>query len=96
MLIIDEIKIHEDLVYDKTGERLHGFVNLGDINSALKSLEYEVSGDATINSSSIATHVLTLMVRGLFFKLEFPYANFPTNGEFKKLYTFILTCFHRC
>ena len=80
VLIFDEMKIQEDLVFDKTGQRLHGFVNLGDINNDLQSLESEVSLSAT-SSSRIATHMLTLMVRGIFFKIEFPYANFPTQGN---------------
>lgn len=80
MLIIDEMKIQEDLVYDKTGQRLHGFVNLGDISNDLESLRTQVSCGAT-PSTKIATHMLTLMVRGIFSKLEFPYANFPTQGN---------------
>ena len=80
MLILDEMKIQEDLVFDKTGQVLHGFVNLGDVNSDLQKLEHEVSGDAA-PSDGIATHMLTLMVRGIFFKFEFPYANFPTQGN---------------
>ena len=80
VLILDEMKIQEDLVYDKTGQRLHGFVNLGDVNSDLQKLECQVAGD-TIPSESIATHMLTLMVRGIFFKMEFPYANFPTQDN---------------
>ena len=74
------MKIEEDLVYDKTGQRLHGFVNLGDINSDIQSLETQVSDGAGSPSSRLATHMLTVMVRGIFFKLEFPYANFPTQG----------------
>lgn len=31
-------------------------------------------------SVSLATSVLVLMVRGLFIRLEFPYASFPTTG----------------
>ena len=80
VLILDEMKIQEDLVYDKTGQRLHGFVNLGDVNSDLQKLECQVVGD-TIPSESIATHMLTLMVRGIFFKMEFLYANFHTQGN---------------
>ena len=80
VLILDEMKIQENLVYDKTGQRLHGFVNLGDVNSDLQKLERQVAGD-TIPSESIATHMLTLMVRGIFFKMEFPYANFLTQGN---------------
>lgn len=54
--IIDEMKIQEDLVYDKTGQRLHGFVNLGDINSDIQSLETAVP----------VAILLTVMVRGIF------------------------------
>ena len=76
------MKIQEDLVYDRTGPRLHGFVNLGDINSELQVLEKQVR-DIASPSSNIATHILTLMVRGIFIKLEFPYANFPTQSKSK-------------
>ena len=91
MLIIDEMKIQEDLVFDKTGQRLHGFVNLGDINNELQSLESEVSYGATSSGSSIAAHMLTLMLRGIFFKLEFPYANFPTQGNLC-MYCILVLC----
>ena len=74
------MKIQEDFVYDKTGQRLHGFVNLGEINSDLQSLESQVSDGAGSPSSCLAAHMLTVMVQGIFFKLEFPYANFPTQG----------------
>ncbi len=29
----------------------------------------------------VATHVLSVMIRGVFFKLEFPYAHFGTTRE---------------
>ena len=86
MLILDEMKIQEDLVYDKTGQRLHGFVNLGDVNNDLQKLESQVAYDP-VPSGNIATHMLTLMLRGFFFKMEFPYANFPTQGI-----TFLKSC----
>ena len=39
VLIMDEMKVREDLVYDKTGNALHGFVNLGNVNNQLRELE---------------------------------------------------------
>ena len=60
VLIIDEMKIREDLVYDKTGERLHGFVNLGDINDQLRQLETQA--DSSEPYDCFATLMLTLMV----------------------------------
>ena len=74
------MKIQEDLVFDKTGQQLHGFVNLGDVNCDLQALESQVKDD-TNPSACIATHMQTLMIRGIFIKLQFPYANFPTQGN---------------
>uniref|UniRef100_A0A1X7TDQ0 Transposable element P transposase-like RNase H domain-containing protein n=1 Tax=Amphimedon queenslandica TaxID=400682 RepID=A0A1X7TDQ0_AMPQE len=54
VLILDEIKIREDLVFDKSGHRLHGFVNLGDINRELKALDDQAS-ESSSPSSNIAT-----------------------------------------
>ena len=81
LLIIDEMKIREDLVYDKNGCNLHGFVNLGDINDQL--LQLEQSTHCTVRDkphTQLATHMHTIMVRGVFIKLEFPYASFPPPG----------------
>ena len=77
-LIIDEMKIQEDLVYDRSGSQLLGYFNLGEVNNQLVDLEQEVLSDKP--HKYIATQMLTLMVRGIFFKLEFPYASFPTQG----------------
>ena len=74
------MKVREDLVYDKTGEILHGFVNLGDVNNQIQQLEQQA--DSSKLHNCFATQMLTLMVRGIFIKLEFPYANFPTQGIF--------------
>ena len=73
-LIIDEMKIKEGLVYNKQSGNVIGFTDLGDINNHLTQLEngYE--------HPSVATHVLVLMIHGAFFKLEFPYAHFGTEG----------------
>ena len=79
VLILDKMKIQEDLVYDKTGNLL-GFVNLGHVNEQLLDLEKCLERDQPLEC--FATHILTLMVRGIFFKLEFPFASFPTTGKF--------------
>ena len=72
------MKIHEDLVFDKHGRNLLGFINLGSINEQLQELEMETL--TTQPHENIATHMLTVMVRGVFIKLEFPFASFPTKG----------------
>ena len=55
-------------------------MNLEDIGNELQALEREVRYSSITASGNIATHMLTLMVRGIFTKLEFPYASFPTQG----------------
>ena len=84
VLSFDEMKIREDLVYERTGNHLLGFVNLGDINGQLQDLEQKVQSDKP--HEYLATHMLTLMIRGVFIKLEFAYASFPTQGSLKLLY----------
>ena len=71
-VVIDEMKVKEKLVYDKFEMRVIGFVDLGEVNDQLDKLE---SG-----TPEIATYVLTLMVRGIFINLRFPYANFPSKS----------------
>ena len=73
-LILDEMKIKEGLVYNKHSGEMIGFTHLGDINNELMKLE---QGN---EHPPIANHVLIIMVRGLLFKLEFPYAHFGTEG----------------
>jgi len=71
-LIIDEMKIKEGLVYNKHSGKVIGFTDLGDINNELIQLEKGTDSEHPL----IATHVLVLMIHGIFFKLEFPYAHF--------------------
>lgn len=73
-ILIDEIKIKEGLVYNKHSGEIVGFTNLGDFNDQLLRLEHE--GD----HPPVAKQILVLMVRGIMFKLEFPYAHFGTRG----------------
>ena len=62
-----EAKMVELKYYNiKTGQRLHGFVNLGDMNEDLRKLEKAVN-DESSPSNMIATHMLTLIVIGVYF-----------------------------
>ena len=65
-------------MYDKCTGSVVGFIHLGDINNDLLALEREYRGDQ--EHAPVATHLLVLMVRGIFFKLEFPFAHFGTAG----------------
>jgi len=86
VLVFDEMKIREDLVFNKATGQITGFVDYGEpiLNEHFASLREKCrqqSGSGlAINSATVATHMLTLMVRGLFFKLDFPFAHFAGTG----------------
>lgn len=79
VLVFDEMKIREDLVFNKHTSQLVGFIDLGDVNNVLTELERQCTNPDSLEDV-VATHMLTFMVRGIFSNLEFPYAQFPTNG----------------
>ena len=72
VLLLDEMKVQESLVYDKYSCQVVGF---DDIKHQMNILENQTSS----NLPPIATHLLTIMVRGLFTSCKFPYAHFPTD-----------------
>lgn len=61
-----------------TAGSVTGFIELGDINSHLLALEKQLNGDQ--EESTVANSMLVLYVRGLFSKLNFPYAQFPCTS----------------
>ena len=68
------MKVREDLVFDRSGI-VTGFVDIGKVNNDLRKLEC-----TTDNSTEIASHMLTVMVRGVFTNMEHPVAHFSTKG----------------
>lgn len=79
-LIIDEMKIKEDLVYDKNTGQIVGFTQLGEMNDTLAQVESKgCTDDESVEHPPIADHMMVLFIRGLFFKFNFPYAHFPTR-----------------
>ena len=77
-LAFDEMKIKEDLVYDKNTGQLIGFTNIGDVDNQLLQLEQMCKNEIPL--PKLATHMLTFMVRGLLSSLNFPYASFPCSS----------------
>ena len=75
-VVFDEVKIKEGIVYDKNECGIIGFTDLGDINNTLQKFE----GMINDNEFNVAREMLVFMVRGLFIKLRFPYAQYPTQG----------------
>ena len=73
----DEMKIKENLVYDKFNREIVGFTSLGDINDQLQRLERDCQSGA--HQLEIAKHVLVIMIRGILFELDSPLAHFATG-----------------
>ena len=65
VLLLDEMKIKESFVY-KSESKVIGFVNLGKVNDQMLKFEREASNDE-LSCGEIATHMLTLMIWGIFF-----------------------------
>lgn len=70
ILLLDEIHIREDLVYNKHTGKMIGFCNLGEINNRL--LEFERSMEEKEGSCSpiLANSMMVFMVRGVFTPLR--------------------------
>ena len=76
-LVMDEVHIKEDLVYNKHQGHLIGFVDLGNANNKLLEFEAATNGDT---DRPLANSMLVFMVRGLFSNLAFPYVQFSCNN----------------
>ena len=70
-LLFYEMKIQENLVWDKHLGELIGFVDLGDININYATLE---------NVQKLATHVLVFLVRSVVNPLYYSFAYFASDG----------------
>ena len=79
VLLIDEVHIKENLVFDKHGRQMIGFANLGDINEHLTQFELSLTSEQPKNTQQLANTMVVFMVRGLFNKLQFPYVQFPCH-----------------
>lgn len=78
-LVLDEMHIKEDLVYNKHTGNLIGFVNLGSFNNLL--LEYERSLQCEEDTSTQQlSKTMLVFVRGLCTNLNYPYAQFACKA----------------
>ncbi|XP_063403610.1 uncharacterized protein LOC134687330 [Mytilus trossulus] len=76
-ILFDEIKIQEDLVYDKHTGELIGFCDLDSIGNEILNLENLVGN---CQKSQVAKFMLVIMVKGVTSNLKFPLAGFATNS----------------
>ncbi len=77
ILLLDEMYIREDLVYNKHSGKLIGFVDLGEVNNHLLAFEQKIQCEVEDGAPAIAKTMMAFMVRGLFTPLRFAYAQFP-------------------
>ena len=78
-LVFDEVKINEDLVFDKHSLELVGFVQIGDVNSHLSKFESCNMPQQSTTAPQLATHLVSFMVSGIMTDLQFPYLSFPCS-----------------
>ena len=71
VLLIDEMKIRSNLVFNKYAEELNGFLDLGEPQINYNMLEDE---------SKLATYMLCLYLRGIATNLKYRFAHFATSG----------------
>ena len=69
ILLMDEMKVQEDLVWDKHSGELIGYIDLGDPELNCATMK---------QGSSIASHILVFLVRCIVNPLKFTLANFAT------------------
>ena len=71
VLLLDEMKIKSNLVFDKHTGELIGFLDLGDPDVNYSTLDCE--------KNTLASHVLVFFLRGLATNLKYSYAYFATD-----------------
>lgn len=77
MLAFDKMKIQESLVFNENTGQMLRFVDIGDINAKLQSFEAKLL-DKEEHPPEVATRVISLCVRGIFTRLEYPICQFAT------------------
>ena len=75
-LLIDEVKIKEDLVYDKHSGELIGFIDLDKTGNQLMALEQAMLND----NPTVAKYMLVFMVRGACTDFKYPLSCYATDG----------------
>ena len=75
-ILFDEVKVKEDLVYDRVSGELIGYCNLDEVGNAIINLENVICGQ----ENEVAKYVLVLMVRSVTTSLKFPLAAYATQS----------------
>ena len=81
VLVTDEMKIRADLVFSKSTGYITGFVDYGEgtLEHQFTELQQRCK-QQKLADREVATHMLTVMVRGITFHMNLPTAQFATTG----------------
>ena len=71
------MRVKSGLVFSKATGKLVSFCDMGNVNDELNKFDRYFKGSA---EAELATHVLTLMARGLFKYLKYPVAYYASVG----------------
>ncbi|XP_033103726.1 uncharacterized protein LOC117106473, partial [Anneissia japonica] len=77
VLLFDEMKVKSGLFFSVSSGKIIGTTDVGNLANEMHSFERKCRGNP---DPPIATHVLVLMLRGLFSNLHVPIAYYPTTG----------------
>ncbi|XP_033114332.1 uncharacterized protein LOC117114750 [Anneissia japonica] len=76
-LMFDEMKIKSGLGFSSRSGQIVGFTDVGTLGNEINAFERRCKGE---EEPPVATHVLVLMLRGIFCKLHAPVGYYPTKG----------------
>ena len=76
------MKIREGLVFNSTEGNIIGYTDTGDINEKLKKFKAKLLRDIEAESEIVATHMLAICVRGIFFNLNYQLGQFSTTSTY--------------
>ena len=81
VLVTDEMKIRADLMFNKSTGEITGFVDYGEgtLEHRFTELQQQCK-QKKLADREVATHMLTVMVRGIAFHMNIPIAQFATTG----------------
>ncbi|XP_047145625.1 uncharacterized protein LOC124818645 [Hydra vulgaris] len=79
IIMFDEMKIKQNLIFCSTSGELRGFTELGDMNEELNEFDRCFSLE-TQKTKDLASHILCVMVGGLLKRFAYPLAYFCTAG----------------
>uniref|UniRef100_A0A7M5VEW6 THAP-type domain-containing protein n=1 Tax=Clytia hemisphaerica TaxID=252671 RepID=A0A7M5VEW6_9CNID len=83
-VVIDEMKVQEDLVWDRSTGKLIGFLDLGDT---------AINESTISNETKLATHVMVFLVKSVMNPLSFSFATFATDtASSAQIYSLFWKC----